>query len=61
MVSSHYSLFEYVKTNFLLQYHYHYSLAELEGMMPWELDVYISLLIQQRKEEENKKRNQLNG
>ena len=25
---------------------YHYSLTELENMMPWERDVYIGLLLQ---------------
>ncbi len=26
--------------------HHNYSLAELEDMLPWERDIYISMLIQ---------------
>ena len=57
MVSSHDTLEDYMRSNFKLMYHYHYSLSELEGMMPWERDVYIMMLIQQRKEEEQRKQN----
>jgi hypothetical protein len=38
--------------------HHKYSLTELENMMPWERDIYISLLIQYI-EEENRKLKQL--
>jgi hypothetical protein len=31
--------------------HHKYSLSELENMMPWERDIYISLLIQYIEEE----------
>jgi hypothetical protein len=31
--------------------HHKYSLTELENMMPWERDIYISLLIQYIEEE----------
>ena len=31
--------------------HHKYSLTELENMMPWEREVYISLLAQYVKEE----------
>jgi len=34
--------------------HHKYSLAELEGMIPWERDIYITMLIQYI-EEENRK------
>jgi hypothetical protein len=36
-------------------YHYKYSLFELEEMMPWERDVYIALLAQQKEKEKNSK------
>jgi len=26
--------------------HHHYSLTELEGMIPWEREIYVSLLIE---------------
>jgi len=34
--------------------HHGYSLAELENMMPWEREVYVTLLIQHIKEENEK-------
>ena len=34
--------------------HHKYSLTELEGMIPWERDIYITMLIQYI-EEENRK------
>jgi len=36
----------YYKTNFALMQHHKYSLSEIENMMPWERQVYTSLLIQ---------------
>jgi|TARA_B100000886_G_scaffold289558_1_gene214720 hypothetical protein len=42
-----------------MQYH-KYSLTELENMMPWERDIYTSLL-EQYIEEENLKRQQEEG
>ena len=43
--------------------HHNYSLDELENMMPWEREVYLGLLMDYLKEEEEerKKRNQKNG
>ncbi|AXQ70442.1 baseplate hub assembly catalyst [Synechococcus phage S-T4] len=40
--------------------HHKYSLTELEDMMPWEREVYVSLL-QAYLEEEDLKRKQSNG
>ena len=34
--------------------HYHYSLTELDNMMPWEREIYVSML-QQHIEEENER------
>lgn len=56
---AHENLASYYKTNFALIQHHKYSLTELENMIPWEREVYISLL-QQYIEEENLK-NQSNG
>lgn len=46
------------KTNFLLMQEHNYSLTELENMIPWEREVYVSMLIEHlnKKSEENKKR-----
>jgi hypothetical protein len=40
--------------------HHKYSLTELEGMMPWERDVYVAMLTQYI-EEENEKIKQRNN
>ena len=52
---AHESLESYFKTNFALMQHHKYSLTELENMMPWEREVYVTLLSQYI-EEENLKR-----
>ena len=40
--------------------HHKYSLTELENMIPWERDVYVSMLVQYI-EEENEKIKQQNA
>jgi hypothetical protein len=57
---AHENLASYYKINFALIQHHKYSLTELENMMPWEREVYISLL-HQYIEEENLKNNSNNG
>ena len=37
--------------------HHKYSLSELENMMPWEREVYVSLLIDYIKQENEKLKN----
>ena len=54
---SHEDLASYYKINFALMQHHKYSLTELENMIPWEREVYLSLL-QQYIEEENLKAQQ---
>ena len=36
--------------------HHKYSLTEIEAMIPWERDVYVSLLINYIKQENERKR-----
>ncbi|NBP04431.1 MAG: hypothetical protein EBU90_30975 [Proteobacteria bacterium] len=50
----HDNLKNYYKTNFSLMQHHKYSLTELEQMIPWERDIYISMLIQYIEEENQK-------
>ena len=57
---AHEDLESYFKTNFALVQHHKYSLTELENMMPWERDIYLTLL-QQYIEEEKLKQQQENG
>jgi hypothetical protein len=40
----HDKLGNYYKTNFGLMEHHHWSLTEVEGMIPWERYVYVDLL-----------------
>ena len=57
---SHVNLEAYYKLNFALIQHHKYSLTEIENMIPWEREIYVSLL-QQYIEEENLKAQQKNG
>jgi len=38
--------------------HHKYSLTEIEGMLPWEREVYVSLLIEYLREEEQRNKQQ---
>tara|TARA_B100000683_G_scaffold257471_1_gene279013 strand:+ start:265 stop:444 length:180 start_codon:yes stop_codon:yes gene_type:complete len=57
---AHTSLESYYKINFALVQHHKYSLTEIENMIPWEKDVYVTLL-EQYIEEENLKNKQRSG
>ena len=57
MSMAHTSLESYYKTNFALIQHHKYSLTELENMIPWEREIYVTLL-QNHIEEENLKAQQ---
>ena len=57
---AHEDLESYFKTNFALMQHHKYSLTEVENMIPWEREVYLTLL-QQYIEEENLKAQQEQG
>lgn len=50
MVASHETLSDYYRTNFILMHDYHYSLTEVENMIPWERDIYLGLLAQRVQE-----------
>lgn len=47
-------------TNFNLMQHHKYSLTELDNMMPFEREIYVQLLIQHIKEENERLRDQQN-
>ena len=36
--------------------HHNYSLADLENMLPWEREIYVEMLIQYIKEENEKEK-----
>ncbi len=54
---AHTNLESYYKINFSLMQHHKYSLSDIENMIPWEREIYVSLL-QQHIEEENLKAQQ---
>ena len=58
---AHEDLASYYKLNFALMQHHKYSLTELENMMPWEREIYISLLQQYVEEENLKAQQEQNG
>ena len=43
-----------MRTNFGLMQHHKYSLTEIENLIPWEREIYLTLLAQYV-EEENKR------
>jgi len=48
----------FYKTNFALMQHHKYSLSDLENMIPWERYVYIDLLSEFLKKQEQDRRDQ---
>lgn len=50
------NLMNYYKTNFNLQKFHHYSLTELDNMVPWEKHLYIDMIKQYVKEQNEKAR-----
>jgi hypothetical protein len=40
--------------NFNLITHWHWGLTEIEGMIPWEREIYITLLMNHLKEEKQR-------
>ena len=57
---AHEDLASYYKINFALIQHHKYILTELENMIPWEREIYLTLL-QQYIEDENLKAQQESG
>ena len=55
---AHIDLESYYKLNFSLMQHHKYSLTEIENMMPWEREIYLTLLNQYFEEENEKAKQQ---
>jgi hypothetical protein len=56
----HMSLMNYYELNFSLMQYHKYSLTEIENMIPWERDVYVTML-QNHLESEKLKQKQENA
>jgi hypothetical protein len=50
----HENAFNYYKTNFALMQYHKYSLQELDDMMPFEREIYVSLLVKHLEEEKQR-------
>lgn len=50
------NVMNFYKVNFALVQHHKYSLADIEGMIPWERYVYIDLLSDFLKKQEQDRR-----
>ena len=55
---SHDNLMNYYQVNFQLMQNFHYSLDEVEYMMPWEREIYLSMLVEHIKEENERNKRQ---
>ena len=58
MIFRYDSLSNHFQTNFALMQHHKYSLNELNDMMPWERNVYVTMLLQFIDEENEKLKQQ---
>jgi hypothetical protein len=56
---SHNTLINFYQVNFNLMHHYHYLLSEVENMLPWERDIYVSMVMDFVKEQEAKNQQQM--
>ncbi len=52
------NILNFYKVNFALVQHHKYSLAEIEAMIPWERYVYIDLLSEFLRKQEQDRRDQ---
>ena len=55
----HDNLGNHFQTNFAMMQHHKYSLEELNNMMPWERNIYITMLIRHVEEENEKLKQQI--
>jgi hypothetical protein len=54
------NLMNHFRTNFSLMQHHKYSLHEIEGMIPWEKQIYIDMLHQHIKNLEDQAKQRQN-
>jgi len=50
-------LANYYQVNFQLLNNFNYSLDEIESMLPWEREIYLTMLIDDIKEKTERSRN----
>ena len=54
IIFSYDNLSNFYQTNFALMQHHKYSLTEIENMIPWEKEIYVTLLMKYLEEENEK-------
>ena len=57
MILSHDNLYNYYETNFALMQHHKWGLFEIEEMLPFEREIYVSMLSKYLEEEKQKLEN----
>ena len=55
------NLKNYFDTNFALMQHHKYNLSDIEGMIPWEKSIYVTMLVNHIKEENEKLQQEKNS
>ena len=58
MMCSHNTLANYYQLTFQLMQHHKYSLTEIENLMPFEIDIYVEMLIAHIEQENSKQKDQ---
>ena len=60
MIMGHDTLANHFKTNFGMIQHHKWSISDLEEMMPWERYIYVEMLHEWLREEEQKAKDREN-
>ena len=55
---SHNTLANYYQLNFALIHHHKYNLSEIENLIPFERDIYVTMLTQYLEEQEERMKQQ---
>tara|TARA_R100001369_G_C3279575_1_gene161712 strand:- start:256 stop:447 length:192 start_codon:yes stop_codon:yes gene_type:complete len=60
---SHESLVNYYKTNYQLMQNHNWTLSDIDYMIPWEREIYVTLLVEDLKEQklQQEQQNKSNG
>lgn len=61
MCLSHTNLAQYYDSTFQLMQHHNYSLNEIDGLIPWEREVYLSMLMEHIKEQKEQAQRDRHG
>jgi len=59
MLLSHDDLVTHYKTAYMLMHHHKWSLTEMDNLMPWERTIYVDMLTQQVKIENERIRDEM--